>query len=86
MLSLLSAAASAGEPIHWLDLGLKNYLFRIGSFELRWYSLAYITGIVFAYWHTVKAIRQPGAPMAQRHCDDLFFYCTIGVILGGRLG
>ena len=24
--------------------------------------------------------------MAQRHADDLFFYCTLGVILGGRLG
>jgi phosphatidylglycerol:prolipoprotein diacylglycerol transferase len=24
--------------------------------------------------------------MAQRHADDLFFYCTLGIILGGRLG
>ena len=24
--------------------------------------------------------------MAQRHADDLFFYCTLGVIFGGRLG
>jgi phosphatidylglycerol:prolipoprotein diacylglycerol transferase len=24
--------------------------------------------------------------MGQRHADDLFFYCTLGVILGGRLG
>ena len=31
-------------------------------------------------------IKAPGAPMAQRHADDLFFYCTLGVILGGRLG
>jgi phosphatidylglycerol:prolipoprotein diacylglycerol transferase len=31
-------------------------------------------------------IKAPGAPMAQRHVDDLFFYCTLGVILGGRLG
>jgi phosphatidylglycerol:prolipoprotein diacylglycerol transferase len=23
--------------------------------------------------------------MAQRHLDDLFFYCTLGIILGGRL-
>ena len=21
--------------------------------------------------------------MAQRHADDLFFYCTLGIILGG---
>jgi phosphatidylglycerol:prolipoprotein diacylglycerol transferase len=31
-------------------------------------------------------IKAPGAPMAQRHVDDLFFYCTLGVIFGGRLG
>lgn len=84
LLSLLAAAAH--QPIYWIDLGLKNYLFRIGSFELRWYSLAYLAGIVLAYWHLTKMNRQAGAPMAQRHADDLFFYCTLGVILGGRLG
>ncbi|MEE4452551.1 prolipoprotein diacylglyceryl transferase [Novosphingobium resinovorum] len=85
-LTLLAAAAQAPEPIYWVELGLKNYLFRIGSFELRWYSLAYLVGIVLGYWHLSRMIRQPGAPLAQRHADDLFFYCTIGIILGGRLG
>lgn len=85
-LTLLAAAAEAPEPIYWVNLGLKNYLFRLGSFELRWYSLAYLAGIVLGYWHLSRMIRQPGAPMAQRHADDLFFYCTIGIILGGRLG
>jgi phosphatidylglycerol---prolipoprotein diacylglyceryl transferase len=85
LLSLLAAAADQA-PIYWADLGLRTYLFRIGSFELRYYSLAYLVGIVFAYWHTAKMLKAPGAPMAQRHVDDLFFYCTLGVILGGRLG
>lgn len=84
LLSLLADAAS--DPIYWVDLGLKNYLFKIGSFELRWYSLAYLAGIVLAYWHLTKMNKAPGAPMGQRHADDLFFYCTLGVILGGRLG
>ncbi|UAB79614.1 prolipoprotein diacylglyceryl transferase [Erythrobacter sp. SCSIO 43205] len=65
---------------------MRPYLFEIGSFQLRFYSLAYLLGVIFAYWHTSKAIKSPGAPMAQRHVDDLFFYCTLGVILGGRLG
>ena len=89
MYSILSAAAAQasalGGPIHWLDLGLTRGI-AIGSFTLRWYSLAYLIGIVLAYWHTSRALRQAGAPMAQRHADDLFFYCTLGVILGGRLG
>lgn len=86
MLSLVLAAAAAAEPIHWLDLGLKSYLFKIGSFELRWYSLAYLAGIILGYWHLTRMIKAPGAPMGQRHADDLFFYCTLGIILGGRLG
>ena len=89
-LSLQLAAAAANAPLHWADLGLKTYLFHIdtgwGDFQLRWYSLAYLAGIVFAYWHVSKTLKAPGAPMAQRHADDLFFYCTLGVILGGRLG
>ncbi|MFM5908854.1 MAG: prolipoprotein diacylglyceryl transferase [Novosphingobium sp.] len=83
MLSLLLAAAS--QPIYFEDLGLTRGI-SIGSFMLRWYSLAYLAGIIFAYWHTIKAIRTPGAPLAQRHADDLFFYCTLGIIIGGRLG
>ena len=86
MLSLLAATAAAQEPIQWAELGLRPYLFEIGSFQLRYYSLAYLFGIIFAYWHLSKMIKAPGAPMAQRHADDLFFYCTLGVILGGRIG
>ena len=85
MLSLL-AASGAAEPIYWENLGLRPYLFEVGGFQLRFYSLAYLLGILFAYWHLSKMIKAPGAPMAQRHADDLFFYCTLGVILGGRLG
>jgi phosphatidylglycerol---prolipoprotein diacylglyceryl transferase len=89
-LSLQLAAAAAHAPLNWADLGLKTYLFHIdtrwGDFQLRWYSLAYLAGIVFAYWHVAKTLKTAGAPMAQRHADDLFFYCTLGVILGGRLG
>ena len=85
MLSLLAASAAAADPIQWVNLGLKEGI-ELGSFTLRFYSLAYLLGVIFAYWHTSVALKQPGAPMAQRHADDLFFYCTLGVILGGRLG
>lgn len=84
MLATLAAAA-AHAPINWLGLGLTRGI-ELGFFTLRWYSLAYLAGIVLAYWHVSKTLKLPGAPMAQRHADDLFFYCTLGVILGGRLG
>jgi phosphatidylglycerol:prolipoprotein diacylglycerol transferase len=81
----LAAAAEAHEPIHWVNLGLKNGI-DLGFFTLRYYSLAYLAGIALGYWHLTRMIRGPGAPLAQRHADDLFFYCTIGIIMGGRLG
>ncbi len=84
MLSLL-AASGAADPIYWTDLGLRPGI-DLGFFTLRFYSLAYLIGVIFAYWHTSLMLKQPGAPMAQRHADDLFFYCTLGVIVGGRLG
>ncbi|MBC2670628.1 prolipoprotein diacylglyceryl transferase [Novosphingobium piscinae] len=89
MIPLLSAAAAQATshpaPLYWLDLGLTRGI-DLGLFTLRWYSLAYLAGIILAYWHVSRTLRMAGAPMAQRHADDLFFYCTLGVILGGRLG
>ena len=38
----------------------------LGFFQLRWYSLAYLAGIVLGYWHLSRMIKAPGAPMAQR--------------------
>jgi phosphatidylglycerol:prolipoprotein diacylglycerol transferase len=53
---------------------------------LRWYSLAYLAGIILGWWYLLRLIKQPGAPMARRHADDMVFYATLGIILGGRLG
>ncbi len=89
-LSLSTAAASAQEiaaqTTYFSQLGLSPILLEIGWFKLRWYSLAYLGGIMFGYWHLSRMLKSPGAPMAQRHADDLFFYATLGIILGGRLG
>ena len=88
---ILSAIAGAVQssttaaPIYWADLGLKRGI-DLGFFTLRFYSLAYLAGIILAFWQVSRMIRLPGAPMAQRHAEDLFFWCTMGVILGGRLG
>jgi phosphatidylglycerol:prolipoprotein diacylglycerol transferase len=82
---LLSLLAETTQAIRFEDLGLRRGI-DLGFFELRYYSLAYLAGIVLGYWHLTKMIKAPGSPMAQRHADDLFFYCTIGIILGGRLG
>ena len=78
-------AESSSNAIAWSDLGLSPIALDLGFFELRWYSLAYLAGIFIGYWYMLKLLKQPGAPMARRHADDLVFYAAVGVILGGRL-
>ncbi len=80
------AAAVTSAPIRFEELGLSPVALSIGSFQLKWYSLAYLFGILLGYWYMGRMLRQPGAPMAQRHADDLMLYSTLGIILGGRLG
>src|SRR3954451_18284241 len=68
------------------DLGLSPVALHLGPFDLRWYSLAYLAGIFVGYWYLLKLLKQPGAPLARRHADDLVFYAALGIILGGRFG
>jgi len=79
-------ATASSNAIIWNDLGLDPVALDLGVFELRWYSLAYLAGIFIGYWYLLRLIRQPGAPLARRHADDLVFYAALGIILGGRLG
>ena len=83
-----AAASSIGAhvPLRFENLGLSPIALDLGFFTIKWYSLAYLVGIIFAYWHLTRELRLPGAPMAQRHAEDLFFYATLGVIFGGRIG
>ena len=82
----LLAAAPAVPHLHFTDLHLSKVALDLGFFQIKWYSIAYITGIVVGWWYLLKLIAQPGSPMARRHADDLVFYATLGIILGGRIG
>jgi len=80
------AADGAAQAIRYTDLHLDPILFEWGWLKIRWYSLAYLAGILLGWWYLLKLIARPGAPMARRHADDMVFYATLGIILGGRLG
>ena len=83
---ILSVIAAATPHLRFTDLGLDPVALDLRFFQIKWYSLAYITGILLGWWYLLKLLAQPGAPMARRHADDLVFYATLGIILGGRLG
>ena len=58
--------------------------FQIISFEIRWYSLAYILGIIIG-WILCKKIFIKNLDISQKF-DDYITYLIIGIIIGGRVG
>ena len=58
--------------------------FQIISFEIRWYSLAYILGIIIG-WILCKKIFIKNLDINQKF-DDYITYLIIGIVIGGRLG
>ena len=58
--------------------------FQIFSLEIRWYSLAYIFGIIFGWLYCKNKLIKDEKLLNL--FDDLLAYLIIGIILGGRLG
>ena len=58
--------------------------FEILSFEIRWYSLAYIIGIILGWLYCKKILIKDQRILSL--FDDFITYLIIGIILGGRLG
>lgn len=60
------------------------------TFSLRWYALAYITGLLAGWWLIRQALRTPRLwlvpPMREDQLERLLTWVIAGVILGGRLG
>ena len=64
-------------------------LIDFGLIQIRWYSLAYIFGILIGWWYgKIILVRQvgQGQPVYLSKFDDLIGYIIIGTIVGGRLG
>ena len=76
------------------DISPELFSISLGGFELalRWYALAYIVGIILAFQISLMALRRvhlwrnDTAPMDDAQLEDLLFWVTIGIILGGRMG
>jgi phosphatidylglycerol---prolipoprotein diacylglyceryl transferase len=63
----------------------------IGPLAIRWYALAYISGIVIGWIYARALIKSEKlwsgpAPIAPLQLDDFILWVTIGIIVGGRTG
>ena len=57
---------------------------QIFSVEIRWYSLAYVIGILFGWFLSKRIFIKD--PLLKEKFDDYITYLIIGIIIGGRLG
>lgn len=69
---------------------LDPVLFDFGFLSIRWYSLAYIFGILLGWWLGKKIIKHvknnTNLEFDIKDFDDLISYLIISIIIGGRLG
>ncbi len=67
-------------------------LIRIGPLAIHWYGVAYIVGILFAWWYAKRIVTNPQlwpggrSPIKPEHIDDFLLWAAAGVVLGGRIG
>lgn len=61
-------------------------LVQIGPFGIRWYALAYILGIVLGWLLGRRLCALEPVVATKQQVDDYITWCTLGIILGGRLG
>ena len=61
-----------------------------GILQIRWYSIAYIVGIILAWIYSLQIIKNIGKNnqkfVTEKIFDDLIIYIILGIIIGGRLG
>ena len=69
---------------------LDPVLFNFGFIALRWYSLAYIVGILIGWWLgkkiIIKRFQRVNHKFDLKEFDDLITYLIVSIIVGGRAG
>jgi phosphatidylglycerol:prolipoprotein diacylglycerol transferase len=69
---------------------LDPILFDFGFLAIRWYSLAYIFGILIGWWLAKKILlkqtKKVNFNFEVKEFDDLITYLIISILIGGRVG
>lgn len=67
--------------IHW---NVSPYMFHIGSFGLRWYSIGFLLAFVLGYWIISRMFKRE--KVDAKYLDSLVVYIFFAVLIGARLG
>src|SRR3546814_6029584 len=86
-----SIAETAASNLGILLLALQHpdfdpVAFSIWIFDVRWYALAYLAGLLLAWGYCRWMSKLPPQRLKPIDFDDFLLWATLGVVLGGRLG
>jgi len=65
-------------------------LLDVGFFQVRWYGMAYLGGVVLGWLYLLRLNAEKywpeGAPLSREDVEDLMVWSIVGIVIGGRLG
>ncbi|MDP2732009.1 MAG: prolipoprotein diacylglyceryl transferase [Hoeflea sp.] len=67
-------------------------IFSLGPVQIRWYGLAYVTGILLGWRYARRLVENArlwpagGSRMTALDMDDFLLWATVGIVVGGRIG
>lgn len=70
----------------YLPYHIKPYLFSIGSFQLRYYSLMYLVGFAIVYFLTIYRLKKEQYEYPVETLQDYLIWAMLAMIVGARLG
>ena len=79
-----SLQGRAGVGLLFINWNPDIFLFHIGSFGVRWYSLCWALGLFSVYLLEHKLYKEQRIP--EEKFDPLVYYCFFGILIGARLG
>tara|TARA_B100000886_G_scaffold320074_1_gene261272 strand:- start:197 stop:991 length:795 start_codon:yes stop_codon:yes gene_type:complete len=72
--------------MNFIQPSIDPVILSISFLELRWYSLAYILGIIIGFFIIKRLNVIKGSLISVKQLDSFFVWAVLGIILGGRFG
>jgi len=65
---------------------LNPVLLNLGPFEIRYYGLFFVAGILLSYWLMGKFLKERNIDLGKDGLSEFIFYQVVGAVLGARIG
>ena len=72
--------------MNFIQPSIDPIIFSLGIIDIRWYSLAYIIGILFGVSLIKRLNKFKGNLITNKVIDSFLIWAVIGIIVGGRVG